>query len=69
MAAYDVNQHCEDCTFADSFGRSCKHGMLFPLLVLMKYGDVYKCPNFEKKTIEQFKEQIAQREQLRKEKP
>lgn len=43
--------------------------MLFPLLVLMTYGDVYKCPNFEKKTIEQLKEQIAQREQLRKEKP
>ena len=55
-----MQTHSEEC---------CKHGMLFPLLVLMKYGDVYKCPNFEKKTIEQFKEQIAQREQLRKEKP
>ena len=42
--------------------------MLFPILVLMTYGDVYKCPNFEKKTIEQLKEQIAQREQRRKEK-
>lgn len=69
MAAYDVNGRCEDCTFADAFGRSCQHGMLFPVMVLMAYGDVYKCPNFEKKTIEQISEQIAQREQRRKEKP
>ena len=52
----------EDCTFADVFGRNCQHGMLFPVMVLMAYGDVYKCPNFEKKTIEQISEQIAQRE-------
>ena len=68
MAAYDVNGRCEDCTFADAFGRNCQHGMLFPVMVLMAYGDVYKCPNFEKKTIEQINEQIAQREQRRKEK-
>lgn len=49
MAAYDVNGRCEDCTFADAFGRSCKHGMLFPVMVLMAYGDVYKCPNLKKK--------------------
>ena len=69
MAAYDVNQHCEDCRYADAFGTSCKHGLLFPLMVLIIYGDVYKCPNYEKKTIEQINEQIAQREQRRKEKP
>lgn len=48
MAAYNVNQRCEDCKFADAFGRSCHHGIMFPILVLMTYGDVYKCPNFEK---------------------
>ena len=49
MAAYDVNQHCEDCRYADAFGRSCKHGLLFPLMVLITYGDVYKGPNYDKK--------------------
>lgn len=57
MAAYDVNQRCEDCTFADAFGRDCKHGMMFPLLVLLSYGDVYKCPNFQKKTSDQLIQQ------------
>lgn len=42
MAAYDVNGRCEDCTFADAFGRSCQHGMLFPVMVLIAFGDVYQ---------------------------
>lgn len=58
MAAYDVNGRCEDCTFADSFGRSCQHGMLFPVMVLIAFEDVYQCPNFQKKNAEQLQEQI-----------
>lgn len=58
MAAYDVNGRCEDCTFADAFGRSCQHGMLFPVMVLIAFGDVYQCPNFQKKNAEQLQEQI-----------
>lgn len=67
MAAYDVNGRCEDCTFADAFGRGCQHGLLFPVMVLMAYRDVYKCPNFEKKTIEQINEQIETKERIGKE--
>lgn len=58
MAAYDVNGRCEDCTFADAFGRSCQHGMLFPVMVLIAFGDVYQYPNFQKKNAEQLQEQI-----------
>ena len=54
MAAYNVNGRCEDCTFADEYGRSCEHGLLYPLAILIKYGDVYKCPNFKQKTAEQI---------------
>lgn len=65
-AAYNVNGRCEDCTFADAYGRSCEHGLLYPLAVLMKYGDVYKCPNFKQKTTEQIEEQIRLREERNK---
>lgn len=58
MPAYDVNGRCEDCTFADAFGRSRQHGMLFPVMVLIAFGDVYQCPNFQKKNAEQLQEQI-----------
>ena len=58
MAAYNVNGRCEDCTFADEYGRSCEHELLYPLAVLIKYGDVYKCPNFKQKMAEQIEKQI-----------
>lgn len=57
-STYNVNRRCEDCTFADAYGRSCEHGLLYPLAVLIKYGDVYKCPNFKQKTAEQIEKQI-----------
>lgn len=66
MAAYNINGRCEDCKFADAFGRSCEHGMLFPIVILMAYGDMYKCDRFEKKTPEQFQKQIEIREQQRR---
>lgn len=66
MAAYDINGRCEDCTFADAFGRSCQHGMLFPVMVLMAFGDVYQCPNFQKKNAEQIQEQIRLKNEVNK---
>lgn len=37
---------CDTCKSAsDEFGRDCKHGMLFPLLLLM--GNFEKCMNYE----------------------
>lgn len=47
---------CEDCRYADRYGRDCKHGMLFPILLLMSKAQ--DCPNFERKTTEQIKEQL-----------
>jgi hypothetical protein len=57
MAAYNINGRCENCTFADSYGRACKHGLLFPVLVMMSFGNMWKCPNFQQKTKEQLEEQ------------
>lgn len=56
--ACDVNIlfGCEDCAHADKFGRDCKHGMMFPILLLMT--NTQDCPNFKSKTTEQIKEQI-----------
>lgn len=56
MAALNVNLYigCEYCTFADAYGRDCKHGAWFPVLLLMANK---KCPNFQKKTTEQIEEQ------------
>ena len=37
---------CDTCKSAlDEHGRSCRHGMLFPLLLLM--GNFKKCMNYE----------------------
>lgn len=37
---------CDSCKSAeDEFGRGCKHGMLFPLLLLM--GNCERCMNYE----------------------
>ena len=58
MAALNVNLHigCEDCTFADAHGRDCKHGLLFPVLLLI--AGKSDCPNFKRKNSEQLREQI-----------
>jgi len=47
---------CEDCKFADEYGRSCQHGALFPVLLLI--AGKRSCPNFENKTTEQIEEQL-----------
>ena len=61
MAAYNINGRCESCTFADSYGRACKHGLLFPVLVMMSFGNMWKCPNFQQKTKEQLEEQCFEK--------
>lgn len=58
MAAYNINNRCEDCTFADKYGRACAHGLMFPVIVMISYGNMDKCPNFKPKTNEQIEEQI-----------
>lgn len=36
---------CDSCKFSsDMYGRNCKHGMLFPLLLIM--GNKEECPNY-----------------------
>lgn len=57
MAAGIVNilVHCEDCRFADAYGRDCKHGLMLPVAVLMSGKN---CPYMEKKTTEQIEEQL-----------
>ena len=61
-ATLNINLHmgCEDCTFADAHGRDCKHGALFPVLLLM--ANKRECPNFQRKTAEQIKEQLRKME-------
>lgn len=48
MAAGNVNilVGCENCKFADEWGRNCKYGLMFPVMVIMSDGE---CPNFEYK--------------------
>lgn len=58
MAAQVINikMGCEECTFADAYGRGCKHGLLFPIMALM--AGYERCPNYEPKTTEQIEEQL-----------
>lgn len=57
-ATLNINWYigCEDCTFADAYGRNCEHGALFPVLLLL--ANKKECPNFQKKTIAQLEEQL-----------
>ena len=50
----------EDCRYADEYGRSCQHGLLFPILLLMS--EKQTCPNFENNTTEQIDEQLRLRQ-------
>ena len=61
MAAENINLivKCDQCTFADSQGCGCKHGLMFPVLVFMSGKE---CPNFKTKTTEQLEEQICELE-------
>ena len=63
MAQGSINllMGCEECRFADAYGRGCSHGLLFPVLATMAGYD--RCPNFQPKTTEQIKEQLKLKEQ------
>lgn len=51
-----INIQCENCTFADEYGRACKHGLMFP--VLLTIAGIEDCPNRKPKTQEQLKQQL-----------
>lgn len=58
MAHCNIQDHfqCFQCkSAADIYGRECKHGMLFPLLLLIGCNET--CPNYELDT-ENVKQQI-----------
>lgn len=47
MAALNINTryNCETCEAADKYGRECRHGLLFPLLLIMTKAN--DCPNYK----------------------
>nr|DAO23007.1 MAG TPA: hypothetical protein [Caudoviricetes sp.] len=54
---------CDSCKYSsDGFGRGCKHGMLFPLLLLMTNSS--KCENYEF-DVEKVKLHLQRKEQKR----
>lgn len=64
MAAYNINSMCEDCTFADEYGRACAHGLMYPVMVMISFGDMGRCPNFKAKTNEQIEQQLEARKRI-----
>ena len=48
---------CEDCRFADAYGRGCEKNLLLPLVVLMSGR---KCDEKKPKTKRQLEEQYKQ---------
>lgn len=52
MAALNINTryNCETCEAADKYGRGCKHGLMFPILLAMI--KAYNCPNYKFKNKE-----------------
>lgn len=50
--ALNINTYlsCETCEAADKYGNGCKHGLLFPVLLMMV--GVTKCPNYKFKNKE-----------------
>lgn len=65
MAAGNIHimYSCYNCRYADEYGRSCQHGLLFPILLLLSGNP--SCPNFENKTTEQIEEQLRLKEHER----
>lgn len=47
MGAFNINLYygCETCEAADEYGRGCKHGLLFPVLLVM--ANKRRCPNYK----------------------
>lgn len=51
-----INIQCENCTFADEYGRACKFVLMFPVMLVLANKD--NCPNRKPKTQEQLKQQL-----------
>ena len=47
MGAFNINLYygCETCEAADEYGRGCKYGLLFPVLLVM--ANKINCPNYK----------------------
>ena len=52
MSAFNINEYygCSTCEAADKYGNGCKHGLLFPVLLMM--GNQRECPNYKYKNKE-----------------
>lgn len=46
MSAFNINTYygCETCEAADEYGNGCKHGLLFPVLLVI--ANKRECPNY-----------------------
>lgn len=64
MAAYNINGRCESCTFADSYGRACKHGLLFPVLVMMSFDNGWEYVPYSYKAKDRACREFEYREDL-----
>lgn len=67
MAIASINDivGCYDCKHADQYGRDCKYGLMFPVMLAMAGSS--KCPNFKRKTTEQIEEQIKHESEVKNE--
>lgn len=46
MSAFNINTYygCETCEAAGEYGNGCKHGLLFPVLLVI--ANKRECPNY-----------------------
>lgn len=46
MSAFNINTYygCETCEAVDEYGNGCKHGLLFPVLLVI--ANKRECPNY-----------------------
>lgn len=47
MGAFNINTYygCASCEVADKYGNGCKHGLMFPVLLIM--ANAKECPNYK----------------------
>ena len=60
IAHGDINMMagCTGCTYADSWGRGCKHSLMLPVVIALSG---IKCDKFVRKTSEQIEQQLKDR--------
>ena len=62
MAYCNIQDHFQCCqckSAADMYGRECKHGMLFPVMLIMAGEN--SCPNYEF-DVNKVKEQLSEKQ-------